>query len=327
MDWLSCDDPERLLRHLVYEEPAVPEHWEPRARPLVSHAQLWHMVTAWYWGDAAVADGMPGGPRTGYGGVLRRCARAAEEAALAGGPPPGGRLPLYPLPGDGDKSPFTIWWADQAAGDLRHATRRTARAAAVRAVAGNPFRPCPLPPECRTPLTRRLAQAAFDERSGHGVCPACRGKGRWLKAGGPREGHVTGVCRTCQGAGTVSAGTLDPERLAILCDALLDAGLPETVPADVAVGVRVANTPRVGCDLEWAVAAAAEIVHRGRTASAALTWAEVNLGVASWRICPEERVYRGDGRRTAPATHPILAHLRGPVPRYRGDWAVACILD
>jgi len=63
----------------------------------------------------------------------------------------------------------------------------TAQAAIVKEIFGNPFRPIPLAPAWRTPTVTALAQAAYDER----ILPA---------------------------------GTLDPDRLAVLADALEEAG-------------------------------------------------------------------------------------------------------
>ena len=59
--------------------------------------------------------------------------------------------------------------------------------ASIRELFGNPFRPVPIDPAWRTSTALSLAQAAYDERQ-------------------------------------LPAGTLDPDRLAVLADALMDAG-------------------------------------------------------------------------------------------------------
>lgn len=64
---------------------------------------------------------------------------------------------------------------------------RAARAALVREVFGNPFRPASLAPSCRTPTVQSLAQSAYEERQ-------------------------------------LPAGLLDCDRLAVLADALEDLG-------------------------------------------------------------------------------------------------------
>jgi hypothetical protein len=83
-----------------------------------------------------------------------------------------------------------------------------------------------------------LAKAAYDERSRQ--CERCRSKGRWWRCPcckGEWAGDVgpdcfvcgapslTGVeCDVCRGAGRIEEGTLKPARLAILADALEEAG-------------------------------------------------------------------------------------------------------
>ncbi len=120
-------------------------------------------------------------------------------------------------------------------------------AAILRDIAGNPWRPVTLPwdracpasclyddvpgrqtatptcPECKTPwhcpwLTPTvvsLAQAAYDERGRK--CGRCKGR---------RDGrYYPGTsCDTCKGGGTIDDGSLDSARLAVLSDALEEAG-------------------------------------------------------------------------------------------------------
>jgi hypothetical protein len=83
-----------------------------------------------------------------------------------------------------------------------------------------------------------LAKAAYDERSRQ--CERCRSKGRWWRCPcckGEWAGDVgpdcfvcgapalTGVeCDVCRGAGRSEEGALEPARLAVLADALEEAG-------------------------------------------------------------------------------------------------------
>ncbi len=89
-----------------------------------------------------------------------------------------------------------------------------AAAASLRDLIGNPFRPVTLPTSCPwvTPAAVSLAQAAYGQRQ-----RPC------LQFGyGPGEYHH--LCARCQGRGTIDDGTLDNARLAVLSDALEEAG-------------------------------------------------------------------------------------------------------
>lgn len=121
-------------------------------------------------------------------------------------------------------------------------------AALLREIVGNPFRPVVLPPgpcsHCGQPLPAhgqhihvpgpcswltwndglvpRLAQAAYDERVRK--CNACHGTGNGYHV---RERHLylppEEFCPPCRGTGVIDDGTLDPERLLVLADALEEA--------------------------------------------------------------------------------------------------------
>lgn len=84
--------------------------------------------------------------------------------------------------------------------------------AVMRDIFGNPFRPFALPPACRTPGVLALARAAYDER-------------------------------------TLPAGYLDADRLAVLADALEDAG----ATGDILAHLRSSGPHVRGC---WALDAA-----------------------------------------------------------------------
>lgn len=127
-------------------------------------------------------------------------------------------------------------------------TYLTQMADLLRCVAGNPFRPVTLPddegpcPDCSpdspdencddcggdgvvrrgpcpwlTPQVLSLAQAAYDERGGT-PCPGT--------VAGPC--CQTRLCPVCPGTGVIGNGTLDNARLAVLSDALEEAGCDGT---------------------------------------------------------------------------------------------------
>ncbi len=123
-----------------------------------------------------------------------------------------------------------------------HPSQRPAFAALLREIVGNPFRPVTLPKDevvkhvakvraagsvapgvvmgCSwlTPTVLLLAQVAYDERKRK--CNDCRGKGGLEY----EPGCVISECSTCHGTGTINDGTLDPFRLALVADALEEAG-------------------------------------------------------------------------------------------------------
>lgn len=114
------------------------------------------------------------------------------------------------------------------------------RAAILREIVGNPFHPIAMWPGPKTaevaarlartpdskiihlhrgiitPLVRDLAEAAYRERSLR-RCHTCAGSGELATS------HKFD-CYDCHGTGTISNGTLDPDRLAVLSDALEEAG-------------------------------------------------------------------------------------------------------
>lgn len=156
----------------------------------------------------------------------------------------------------------------------------------------NPFAP-PLPPEVRTPLVIELAEAAYEKRQGKRECVGCAGK-RVVADERHRTGPlVVKRCPACHGEGTIDDGTLDPERLAVLSDALEEAGLPQTVEC-------------WGC--------------QGK--------GEVFRGLDQGGIRGRDGIWRSGYERCASCDetgripHPLLASLRSPGPHYRGLWSL-----
>lgn len=151
---------------------------------------------------------------------------------------------------EGDPFDWSLWYeahpnAEEAA-RLSLAELPGGRAAHILRDIINPFRPVTLPVDCITPLVRSLAEAAYQER---------------------RED-----------------GTLDPDRLMVLSDALEEAGMPTDETC-----CRCGGTGSLG---------------GGRKVPASRT-----------KLCDA-----CGGRLQLP--HPLLAHLRSPGPHYRGCWAI-----
>jgi hypothetical protein len=168
--------------------------------------------------------------------------------------------------------------------------RATETADLLRDIVGNPFRPVTLPWQCIcgvpcgpptpgyfcvrcgaakdktqcpwfTPTVRNLAQAAYDHRD-------------------------------------EATGHLDPYRLAILADALEEAGCPGTEQQLVQMG-----TVCLSCGQQTRQA------DEGFRPEA-----------RDCRVC--NRIWLSGEHYLWPVLHPILAHLRSPGPHVRGCWAV-----
>lgn len=109
--------------------------------------------------------------------------------------------------------------------------------ALLREIFGNPWRPVMLPwrptwsnvfgagRTCLwlTPTVLDLAQAAYAERTTK-ACPDCKGRGvlTWPVQRG--QGDFDAPCNQCKSFGRIATGHLDPARLAVLADALEEAG-------------------------------------------------------------------------------------------------------
>jgi hypothetical protein len=97
-----------------------------------------------------------------------------------------------------------------------------------------------------------------------------------------------------------SDGTLNPEQLAVLSDALEDAGCPTEVKSEAVCE---------GC---------------GGKGYVGVTY----LGPNGRDVTEDDHCPQCHGNRVIRSTspHPLLAHLRSPGPYYRGDWAVDLLL-
>jgi hypothetical protein len=128
--------------------------------------------------------------------------------------------------------------------------------------------PGPFTRACRwlTPTVLSLAHAAYDERPGR-ACEKCGGDGfdgrradddQYACAGCGRPAGQYGhhserskrlecpECPTCRGTGRFEDGTLDPHRLAVLADALEEAGCPQRVTCH---GCDNESGYRIHCDV------------------------------------------------------------------------------
>ena len=132
---------------------------------------------------------------------------------------PCGTLELIESPGDAKGAYHALieiicaYWEDNylvEAGNDAWRNARNQHARLVRDIFGNPFRPVPLNPAWRTPTVTAVATAAYEER------------------------HLP-------------AGTLAPERLAVLADALEDVGCDS---ADILSHLRGSGPHVRGC---WVV--------------------------------------------------------------------------
>lgn len=187
-------------------------------------------------------------------------------------------------------------------------------AAVLRDIVGNPFRPVTPPPgpkvpcgrkvchggrictnatgtrrceHCKTgpcpwltPDVKRLVAVAYEERGK--ACAHCDGKGNSWN----HRGKHFAYCSHCD-EGRVDDGTLDPARLAVLSDALEEAGCVES-PCGMGYG-------------------------KGHHTSRG----HLSAG-------PHWDCERCGGTESVP--HPIIAHLRSPGPHYRGMWSLDLVL-
>lgn len=154
----------------------------------------------------------------------------------------------------------------------------------LRDIIGNPFRPVTLPAGESVPCPRCGNQRDWhDALTGDGRCFDCQGQGGFY---GPSP-VLTPLVRSLAEAAYQERredGTLDPDRLLVLSDALEEAGMPTDETC-----CRCGGTGSLG---------------GGRKVPASRT-----------KLCDA-----CGGRLQLP--HPLLDHLRGPGPHYRGCWAI-----
>jgi hypothetical protein len=252
-EWLASEDPRPMLWHTVCSP-------GERKFRLFACAAL-----------RRVADVQPGGPaaRALWAAEMHADRRLTDGELLDAregldlGPPFAHLLLL----GAGDCARSVV---DRLAADARELARA---ADALREVVGTPMRPAPLLPRvvpcdrcngkgqrtlgrtcgtCEghgtvgtrwpTPVVLALAQAAY-----HGACRDCGGTGRVELPGDSGHGPWPEPCFPCRGTGWLHDGELDPARLAVLSDALEDAGCDN---ADLLAHLRGFGPHTLGC---WAL--------------------------------------------------------------------------
>lgn len=202
------------------------------------------------------------------------------------------------------------------------------RAALLREIVGNPFRLAVLPadPRCRvcdgaksfllgsgedaeripcrcspwiTPQVLSLAKAAYNERK-FNPCPCSF-------AHLPHD-----FCDGSPAESRISDGTLDNFRLALLADALEEAGCPAEEAADCPRCKGAGRLPD-GKKILTRVADARNEPHIEQYLMA------VKAGIVDTTTC-------GCNGGKVATPNPLLAHLRSPDPHYRGCWALDLIL-
>lgn len=285
--WLTADDPRELL-HRWISSPHQPSGRKLRllgcaaVRLTYDHLQGPMMRQAVALAER-VADGQPITRKMER--IRSRLLNLAEEPQVADETAPV-RWPPYEAAFCLDNNPRAaamVALADQSP----QVRSRVAEASAVRCLAGNPFRP---PPSWRPDATVvAIAQAAYDHPA---PCP-CEVR----------------PCGRCHGDGT--CGELDRHRLAVLSDALEEAGYP--TEAEVACksclpyAIDAGNVLGAGYRPERSPASGR---HEG-----------------GWTNC---KTCNGGPGRLTPGTvrgpSPLLAHLRGQGPHFKGCWAVDFLL-
>jgi hypothetical protein len=260
-EWLACTDPQAMVAELA------------KTRLLVSDRKLR------LWVCAGVREFST--PES----VLASHVPEVEELADRSATPEEYLGVDHLLIGDG------LAWARQQAANGHGDSAR--KADLLRAIIGNPWRPYTLAPEYRTPLVERLASAAYEERVDL-RCQKCIGTGS--KYPGASYHHYerpskADDCEACGGSGRSAFAVLDPDRLAILADALEEAGVPESSKCE------------------------------GGFMECGKCYRFMKYG-AWW----EDKIEHKDCHGTGRVPNPLLAALREPVARYRGFWALDAVL-
>jgi hypothetical protein len=132
----------------------------------------------------------------------------------------------------------------------------------------------------------------------------------------------------CDCLRTARLAPLDNSRLAILADALEEAGLPTTETVFLPERLMVYGQNRV-----WNVVVDAgyngstgEILFSCKRREEAIDWAKKNCGVGKWSSFNSKRSYHGEGEIKKEVPGRVLAHLRSHGPHFRGCWALEFVL-
>ncbi len=236
-EWLACTDPQRMFKWRQGGHPLMPHCPQPpisdRKLRLFACACLRLPrpfgtvdadLTKWDLLAVEAAEVLADDPWH----------QTAEAATLAGGK--SGRQGVLWLSERNGEHAAREW--TRCGG--RTAAFVAAQAALLRDIIGNPFRPVTIqrgtsavltkvgghyergldtPEPCwLIPTVLALTRTAYEERSGR-VCGECGGSGLNIHVASSAD-----RCPDCRGTGRVEDGTLDPLRLAVLSDALEEAG-------------------------------------------------------------------------------------------------------
>lgn len=200
--------------------------------------------------------------------------------------------------------------------------------------------------EWLTPQVVELATAAYEERGRK--CRRCGGTGQVRNfiargTGDDATEYWNEACPDCangsglRGTGVTTDGTLDPFRLALVADALEEAGCPPTQTCSRCKGktkVYVSGTPY---DSGWEDCPDCKHTRRRVATGSSCPkcgkpgrWRS-GVGFEHERICTAENCWTSwePGETVIvidEAPHPILAHLRSSGPHVRGCWALDLIL-
>jgi hypothetical protein len=190
-----------------------------------------------------------------------------------------------------------------------------------------------LAPEWLTPIVLSLASATYDLRERQ--CGRC--DSGWLpKQGAPDPGMMS-RCSSCHGTGRIEDGALDPVRLAVLADALEEAGCSLEEPltlrrkdTDLLLDRQGQYTIRRCQDHPEFDGSYNPGGHHDHTSPDGTHWVQGNL-VPHYKTCEGcWTVFNGTpspmdlARMTSPNS--LLEHLRSPGPHVRGCWAVDVVL-
>ena len=304
-EWLASTDPAAMLRALL-PEPGGPRAMSDRKLRLFVCA-----VARLAWGrlDDSSRRAVEAAEKLADGGCTEEERARAEWEAFQDRPA-------------GQGVAFAMLAGYAAWREARYGATRGLRAwvdlaqppepvaALLREVVGDPFAPVVLgsvildglkhgkgkgpstvwvDPDCVTPQVLSLAQAAYDERPGRLVdCPRC---------GGYSIGKLL-ACPDCQNRGRIRQddGSLDPARLAVLSDALEEAGCP-TAGSQEEEPLLLLALHQCPCGND--------------------------RYARNYCIDCESILSRLDELRKP---HPLLTHLRSPGPHVRGCWALDVIL-
>lgn len=280
-EWLACEDPGRMLTYLT----TLASVGGPSDRKLRLFA-------------CACRRQMPGYDWNGWDGLNGSgwvyMEEHPEEEVIANGDPAQGTIPAI--------EHARLFLSD----NFPHRPTQDVATSLLRDIVGNPLRPFVVLPRdivqvlergpknyrrrdvilasCLTPAVLSLARAAYENRLGRG-CRCTEGK-VWDGRGG--DGWFN--CPNCHGTGRIEDGTLDPDRLAILADALEEAGCLADEETDC---------PKCKGDGLVVVPASARVGKKCRKCK---------------------------GGKTVHVPSPLLTHLRFSGPHVRGCWALDLVL-